>query len=317
MEAKQKNVELIVSPCKKLADIAVVCGMFYKCDQYCLQQLKTNQVCGREAVYDGAEGAALAFALYETIRDKFIGSPLEMARSRVSRVECNSLNGKFLITYNTQGSVSMLRKTAGLILGLLQPSKLFSRYAENMKLLGGKVDRTHFNHQSNLMCDAIKKSIKFVAVGKIKLDKPKLNELLGKIVGKQPKLELMSAKDTSKPTKRESYQIEYPVVKANGVDAVVVADYVRSKSGGMGVCVFDEGVVIFNQSWKTKQTSLKKSDRIKDYVRQKYEKLGDDFYCVLAYLAVTQNWADCCTIHKIVKSKPSAGSMVELLKKAL
>lgn len=317
MEVKNKNVELIVSACKKLPDIAVICGMFYKCDKHCLKQLSQGDPCEEKELHDGAESAALAFALYELVRDKFIGSPLEMTRSRVSRVECHSLNGKFLITYNTQGSVSMLRKTTGLVLGTLQPSKLFSRYSENMKLLGGKVDREHFNHEANLMCVAIKKSVKFVAAGKIKITAPKLKELLGKVVGKQPKLEVMAAKVVTKPPKREQHKTDYPIVKTTGIAAVVVSDYIRSKSVGMGVDVSDEGVIVYNHSWATKHKALKKPDRIKDYVRQKYEKLKDDFACVLAYLAITQKWADCCTVHKIVKSKPKPKDMVDLLKKAL
>ncbi len=316
-DAKIKNVELVVSTCRKLPDLAVVCGMFYKVDKHCLKQLRGGEPCEEKEAHDGAESAALAYALFELVRDKFIGSPLEMSRSRVSRVECHSLNGKFLITYNTQGSVSMLRKTVGLVLSTLQPSKLFSRYAENSKLLGVKVDRKHFNHEANLMCAAIKKSVKFVAAGKIKVDGPKLKEVLDKVVGKQPKLEVAPAKIVAKPPKREAYKQEYPVVKASGIAAVVVADYVRSKSTGMHVCVHDEGVVVYNHAWESKRKMLKKADRIKDYVRQKYEKLGDDFACILAYLAITQKWADCCTVSQIVKSKPKPAAMVELLKSAM
>lgn len=316
-DVKNKNVEMAVMSCRKLPDIAVICGMFYKVDSHCLNQFKGGAPCEEKELHDGVEGAALAYALFEVVRDKFIGSPLEMSRSRVNRVECHALNGKFLITYNTQGSVSMLRKTAGLLLSTLQPSKLFSRYAENMKLIGAKVDRDHFNHEANRMCDAIKKSIKFVAVGKIKVDGPKLKDILDKVIGKQPKLEIMPAKSVSKPPKRDTHKQEYPVVKSSGIAAVVVADYVRSKSGGMSVCVDDDGVVVYNHSWETKRNALKKSDRIKDYVRQKYEKLDDEFAGVLAYLAITQKWADCCTITQIVKSKPKPSAMVELLKKAM
>jgi hypothetical protein len=317
VEAKNKNVELVVAPCKKLPDIAVICGVFYKVDKHCLKQLKNGAPCEEEKAPAGVESAALAFALFEVVRDKFIGSPLEMSRSRVSRIECHSLNGKFLITYNTQGSVSMLRKTMGLILGALQPSKLYSRYAENMKLLGTKSDRACFNHEANQLCAAIKKHVKFVAVGKIKVDGAKLKDILSKVVGKQPKLDLAPAKLVSKPPKREEYKQEYPVVKTSGIAAIVSADYIRSKSVGMNVCVWDSGVVVYNHSWESKHKALKKADRIKDYVRQKYEKLGENFACVLAYLAITQKWADCCTVHQLVKSNPKPGAMVELLKKAL
>jgi hypothetical protein len=319
MEAKLKNVELCVGPCKKLPDIAVIMGIQYKCDKHCLSKLQANSNCGE--LYDGAESAARGFALYEVIRDKFIGSPLELSRTRVSRVSCNALNGKFLISWNTQGTASMLRKTVGLALSTLNPPKLFAKYAENMKLLGGKSDRKVFNMWASDMIKAINKSVKFAVAGKIKTTVPKLKELLSKVVKKQPKMDASAVKDMSKPAKHSEYKTDFPTVKVSGIAAVATADYIRNQSGGMGVDVYTDKIIVSNQSWTTKQKSLRKADRVKNYVRQKYEKLDTPKYkafaCVLAYLSITQGFADCCTVSKLIKSKPSPSSMVELIKKAL
>ena len=115
--------------------------------------------------------------------------------------------------------------------------------------------------------------------------------------------------------------MSFAPLKANGVAAVVVVDYILGNSGGMGAEVYDDKVVVFNHSWKTKQTSLKKVDRIKGHVRQKYEKLNNakskEFHNLLAYMAITQETADCCTVTKIIKTKPTPVSMIELIKKAL
>ena len=298
--------------CKKMPDIAVIMGIHYKCSKINLINLKSNNP--TTELVNGAEESALGYALFESIRDKFIGSPLELSRSRVSRVDCDSLNGKFLISWNTQGSLSMLRKTVGLALSALDPAKLYSKYAENMKLLGGKTDRDVFNYIAGEMISAIKNSVKVVVVGKIKVDSAKLKDLLGKVDKKQPKMTTIPK--GTKPQKHAECPCDYPHVNASGISAVVVADYIKSKSGGMGVDVFDGKVIVYNKSWDTKKKSLK-GDRAKDYVKQKYEKLKGDFACVLAYLAITQGYADCCTISQIIKSKPTASSMNSLIQKSL
>lgn len=317
MEVKSKNIELHVLPCKKLPDIAVMMGIPYSCDKHCLTKLQNNIKC--DELHEGAESAAMGFALFEFIRDKFVGSPLELSKSRVSRVSCNALNGKFLVSWNTQGTGSILRKTMGLALSTLNPVKLFSKYAENMKMLGCKVDRKVFNSCASDMVKAIKKSVKFVAVGKINTDRSKLSDIVSKAAGKMPKIDIPAAKDISKPVKRAPFKTEYPTIKVSGIAAVAVADYVRGQSGGMGVDVYTDMIVVSNDSWNSKKKALKSADRVKKYVQQKYEKLAKNkiFHCMLAYLAITQDFADCCTVAKIIKSKPSPASMIEDIKKAL
>lgn len=313
MEASHKNLSICASMCKRVPDIAVIMGIHFKSHKPCLNKLKCNHSC--QTLCTGVESACIGYALYECIRDKMVGSPLEMSRSRVSHVNCNALNGKFLITFNTQGTLSMLRKNIGLVLSCMAPHKLYSKYAENCKLMKCKADRSVFNKLANEMSDAIKKNVKIDVVGKIKIDISKLKDMLVKIEKKIPTQ--TTEKNTSPIPKYEDYVCDYPHVNVSGIAAVAVSDYILSKGGGMSVDVFDGQVVVYNSSWKTKQTALKKADRIKDYVRQKYEKLGPDFHCVFAYLAITRNLADCCTVGQILKTKPSPVSMIEILKKSM
>jgi hypothetical protein len=315
LESTHKNLNVSVGVCKKMPDIAVIMGIPYVCDWECLNQLSNNSPCG--VVYSGAESAALGYALYETVRDKFMGSPLEISKSRVSRVSCNSQDGHFVITWNTQGSMSLLRRTVAFALGTLAPTKLFAKYSENMKLLGGKANREHFNTYAHAMATAIKKGIHVAVVGKINIDAKKLNELTAKAYVKLPDQVLPSAKEMSKPEKRETFKRVYPTIKASGIAAVVVADYVQSRAGGMSVAVDNDEVVVYNMSWKTKHAALKSADRINDYVDKKYKKLGDDFPCILAYLSIIQNLASCHTVKSIIKSKPKPSDVSALIKKSL
>jgi len=309
MQINHKNIEINLAQCKRVADIAVIMGIQFKVNKCCLNKLKCNNP--SEKLHTGSESASMGYALYELVKEKMTGSALEISKSKVSRISCNALNGKFLLSWNTSG-FSGLRKTLSLALGCLAAPKLYSKYAENMKLLGGKSDRDIFNTLSNEMTDAIKKNIKFSIVGKIKVDESKIKDLLTKIESKIPKQELL--KGLKPVPKYEDHTQLYPTVKASGISAVAIADYIRAKSGGMSVDVCDSYVLIYNKNADTKINQLKKKDRIKDYVK-KYEKLKDEFYCVFAYMAITQNLADCCTIASIIKTKPKASSMVELISK--
>ena len=311
MEAKLKNINLIVGPCKKMPDIAVIMGLPFDCSKHVLNNLKSNSP--SDVLTAGVEESALGYALYEVIRDKFVGSPLHIAKSRVSRVDCDFITGNFVITWNTQGSLSMLRKTIGLALSTFDPAKLYSKYAENMKLLGGSNNRDVFNYCAGEMINSIKKGITIAVSGKINMTPEKLKELLSKVDNKAPSM--TAVPKGTKPEKRDEYKTEYPTIKATGIAAVVISDYIRSKSGGMSVAVDTNHIVVYNKSWPTKYNTLKGSDRIKDYVRQKYEKLDDSFACVLAYMSITQGYADCHTVMSIIKSKPSAKSMIDLIKK--
>ena len=313
MDIKLKNFLVTYGQSKRIGDSAISMGIKYPIMACCLELLKNNQK--GDDCYTGAECSATAFALFETIRDKMIGSPLEVSRSKVSHIDCNFIGDEFVISWNTQSSFSAIRKTMALAISCLHPPKLYSKYAENCKLLGCKSDRNVFNECSNKLTEAIKKEVVFAIVSKAKIDNAKLKDLVSKVSTKIPKQETLSG--ATKAEKHTEHKHIYPVIKATGIDAIVVADYIRSKSGGMGVYVLGNEVVVYNTSWPTKQKALKNSSRIDDYVRQKYEKLDTDFANVLAYVAISQCYGNASTATKIIKSKPTPSSMKALLKKSL
>ena len=313
MEAKNKNVCVVHGQSRRVGDSAVSMGLDYSVSPLCLELLSNNSKANE--CHDGAECAATAYALFEVVRDKMIGSPLEVSRSKVSRIVCGFIGGEFVISWNTQASFSAIRKTLSLALSSLSAPKLYSKFAENCKLLGCKSDPSVFNDCANQLTVAIKKEVKFAIVSKAKVDATKLKDLVAKVVVKIPKQETLSG--AKKPEKHSVHKNEYPVIKATGISAVVAADYIRSKSGGMGVYVMGNEVVIYNNTWTTKQKSLKAASRVGDYVRQKYEKLGADFPNVLAYVAISQGSGNTSTAAKIIKSKPTPASMKELLKNSL
>jgi hypothetical protein len=316
MEVKNKQLSICAGVCKKVADIAVCLCIPYSGCWCCLQKMKHNNPCD-ESMHKGSEHSALAFAMFECIRDRFIGSPLETMKSRVSQVKCNLQNNQLVISWNTQGSMSSLRKTIGLALMCMAPHKLYSKYAENMKLIGGKANRGEFSTCANEMISGIKKEICVSVIGKININTAKLKGIADAVMRKLPKLELISAKNTEKIPSRESCVTLYPVVKTSGIAAIAIADYIRNKSGGMAVAVDSNKVIVYNKLWETKRKALKSNAKIKDYVEKKYVKLGDHFYLIFAYSAITQCLAECHTIYKLIKTKPKALSMKDLISKGL
>lgn len=313
---KNKNIELTVGQCKKVPDIAVILGIHFDVchaslfklhDSFSFDNMKGNKV------YTGSEKAALAYALYTVVRDKMVGSPLELSRSRVSRIEFDAQEGKFMLSWNTQGSVSMLRKTIGIVFSCMNPHKLYSRYSINCKNLGCTADRNVFNYVANEMADAIKKSIKIAAVGRINVDKSKIKDLLTKVNKKL--VNTTQEKKTTKPPIRDKFVHDFPVVKASGIASAAVEDYIRSQ--GMGTASLGNEIIVYNKSFESKKNAFKQADRIKKYVSQKYDKIGTDFSCVFAYLCITQLYCTCCSATDIIKNKPTASSMVSLIQKTL
>lgn len=317
MESKKNAVLLTVSKCRKMPDIAVVLGVKYEANHASVQKLKDafsfDNLQSNNCLYTGAEYSALAYSIFMLIKNKMVGSPLELSRSKVSNIDCNVIGKKFLITWNTQGSISALRKTIGLALSSMNPHKLFSAYSVNIKNLGGKVDREVFNMVANKFASSIKESIKIAVVGKINVEKPKLDEMLSKVISKLPKLSM--EKSVKSPVKHEEFKHSFPSIKASGITAAVVADYLKSQKYSLSV--LGDEIIIYDNKFTSKQKSLSDANRVKTFVKQKYEKLGDDLSCIFAYLCITQSLCDCCAASSIAKSKVKPNDMISYIKKSL
>jgi hypothetical protein len=321
MEIKDKGISLVVGVSKRVPDIAISLGFHFSgIASCCLNKLLCN--CSEhEELMKGSHEAALAYAIFETVRDKLVSSPLEVSKSRVSNVTCKTIENMLTISWNCQGTGSSLRKTSGLVLSCLMPHKLFTKYSENMKFLQGKSgNKEEFIYCAKKAIEGIKKGIQISAVGKINTDEKKLKEILSVIVKKFPEFEklddgVMPKIDANK--NEEVSDVEFPLLKCSGLTAIYVADYIRSNSGGMGVDVVNDGVIVYNTSWSSKKKQLVEMRRIKDYVDRKYKKLGSEFSNLFAYFAITQKYANAAVVAKIIKSKIAIDKIPTEIKDAL
>jgi hypothetical protein len=321
MQVETKNILLTVAQSKRVADLVVsisipVSGIA----DCCLKRLKTKCEEGSDLM-PGSEMASLAFSLYETIRDKLAGSALEVFKTKVSNIDCNSIDGHFVITFNTQPTGTSLRKTCGLALSCLNVSKLFTKYSQNMKFLSGKSgNREEFNTVAKKFMEGAKKGIIITAIGKINTDVNKLKDIIAVLITKMPEFTLPSAKEiVSLPAHKKGMESSYPTVKCSGLARAITADYVRNNSNGMSIGVVDEGIVIYSHIWETKHKHLKDNKRIEDYINKKYLKLEDkqELSPLFAYFSLSEGFINSDIAEKIIGSKLKTSKLIELLKKTL
>lgn len=313
MEYKNKNIKISLVQTKKVADIAVCISISLPdIAECCIKKLSCNCV-EENGLMKGSEKAALAYALFETVRDKLVGSALEVSKTRVGNIACFTNGNTFNIRFNTQGTSTNLRKACGLAIACFHPEKLFSKYSENIRFLSGKPgQKQEFNYFAKEMVASIKSGINIVVSGKINIDKNKLKDVGDVISNKLPPSE--SIKDTKAPdTKSTSEESEYPVIKCSGISLVGLADYVRNNSNGISVQITKKGLIVYNTTSKLEQ--LKDKRRISDYISKKYDRLGDDFLPIFVYFATTQEYADSPTLEKIISAKLTPSKLkAEVLK---
>lgn len=316
MNVKSKNIQLTVAFTKRVSDIAVCISIpFSGIAQCCLKKLSCN--CSEPSeLMQGSEEAALAYALFETVRDKLTGSALEVFKTKVSNISCYAIGDIFSIQFNTQATGTNLRKTCGLALSCFSPQKLYSKYSENIRMLCGKPGKkTEFNYCVKKMIDGIKKSVDIVCVGKIKTDNSKLKDIVDVIQNKMPEMDAPSAKESEAPPKRQKHDEVYPVIKCSGIAAAGVADYLRSNFNGVSLEVSSHGVVVYNTTSKLDQ--LKDKHRIKDYFEKKYNRLDNEFANLFAYFSLTQKYVNSDTLSKIINGKLTPSKLTEFTAKAL
>ncbi len=320
MRIKKKNITFTIDQTRKVSDIIVSISIkFDSICSHCLNSLKSN--CSSDNIlHEGAESACLAYALFESIQSKLTFSALELFKTKVSSLECYAINSYFTITFNTQGTISSLRKVCGIVLSTFNPIKLYAKYSENIRFLSNKPgDRNEFNFLVKKLGESIKKDIYITTIGKINFTKDRVEDALDIIFNKIPDIEFPSAKEVTNLTKHEKYNEKYYIIKCTGITAVSVADYIRANGNGINVSVTNNGVVIYNTLAESKVNQLKDTKRIKDYVEKKYDKLEDrdEFTALFSYFALSQGFADSYTSAQIITSKLKPEQLIELIKKAL
>ena len=304
----EKNVQLDTVSIMKVQNLSVSLTIPFYCSPHSIGLLRAFNPCLAGEVYEGYHEGALAYSLFLLIREKLIGSAVDGSRSRVDHVVCAAHGNDFVISWNTQGTGTMLRKVTGIALGALLPNSLYSRYSYCIKLLGGKADRAEFDYLAGKMIDAIDSSVHIVAVGKINTNTD-LKALLATAFGKFSKSKKVSGKA---PEKHPPHSEAPAALKCDtGASAIIVADYISHTVPMVQVC--GKHINIFAGNWGSKHQSLKDKERIAKYCKVKFDKLGAEAGPRLAYTANSGAMGSGSSILAVAKKTDAKSAIVSNL----
>lgn len=327
MEAKKGNLKLLVKSYKKLPDVAVCMNFKVDGSACALNNIRNGHSCCQltdeksgkaHCCYPkGTEEMAICYAVFCLIREKLSGSPLDVAKSRSGAVNCGYHDGHFFICWNTQGSLSMIRKTLSIAVRCLVPEKLYAAYQKFIRQIGGKPSREEFNYCANDILSSLKSSICCVVVGKTNVDQAQLDLALTSILAKAPSFEAIKDKKTQPSDHHKCNHADQAMIPVKGWLAAVMRDFLVSKVKGLNATIMDDGLLlnVAPNVWKTLSSKLQKI--LKLYTTAKFVKLGDDLGTVYGYMMISNSSMSCPEVVKLIGSKPTASSVEALLKKVL
>jgi hypothetical protein len=110
--------------------------------------------------------------------------------------------------------VNFVRKSIGMALSVLSPGRYYSTYAECMRQVKQRPNRNVFNYVADEITKQLKSEIMISVVGRIKLDKKKLDDMLGVLVNKVDVRNVDGTKE--KPTGHTECKAECCEIKCSG-----------------------------------------------------------------------------------------------------
>ena len=314
-ESKNKNLSVFLKVSKKVADAAIVLSFDCGGNWYALQKLTSGVPC--EQLCDGAQDTALVYSVFKCIETKLMGDPTAIMKFRVSSLGCGIQGKTFIIRWNTQGSLSNVRRSLIEAVKCLSPAKAYSKYDKYIRILGGAPKKGVFNGLANNLIKNLKKSLEVSIVGKITTTDEKIKEMTEKIQIKFP--DQAQLKPVMSPEKSEiKLGSDYPLVKCSGIDAFMVSSYISVKLGVKTDIVGDGVLVYMNPAmWPTKLKWLKDKKRTDDYSSKSWGKTKGFLAEVFAYYAAVSGMASAKTVKQAAKSKMTVAAISQKIMKCL
>jgi hypothetical protein len=273
---------------------------------FVLQKLKGEKPCGCDTLASGSEYTALAYCVFDAVRDKLIGSPDAQMKSKTTCVSMGFCHGNFIISYVCQPSLTAVRKSLGLALSRMDAGKMYPRYQKYMRLLGGKPNRDEFDYCVAML--DVEPNIVICAKTDITKDKLKaIQEVVEKKLPEQTK--------GPKGVKPESFskdmgETEYPTVSGDGVSSMFVLDFLDAIQVP---ALFDgKNIILY-----TKNKVPADASKIERYTASSYGKLKDKINQVAVFSATSRGLLCFGHLGQLENEKLTPSSIASMIKKAL
>ncbi len=297
MDVKSGSVAVKFVSYPKASGIAVVVS--WECpngSQTALNCLRNEQACDTKGV---AETAA-AYAMALGIEGALLGDPVSAAKNQVSGVCYNALNKMFSISYSAKGSATVLGRTLKAILKALQPKKYGSALATLMRSVGQSIGPEAKRHLEAHMVSNLKKGLIVSVVGKMKVEKAKLQTIIDGVAAKFPDLKEPAGKKTapeiSKSLVCPNVNTKVSHFSASGLNMVYLFYYLHNKL--KQDADIDDGKLTISKMGDKAIASLKKKATVSAYVSSKYGKLKDLLSEGTLYFASLSGMSDAHTLSK-------------------
>lgn len=273
---------------------------------FVLQKLKAEKPCGCDTLAAKSEYTALAYCVFDAVRDKLIGSPDAQMKSKATCVSVGYCHGNLIISYICQSSLTAIRKSLGLALSKMDVGKMYPRYQKYMRLLGGKPNRDEFDYCVAMM--NIEPNI--VICAKPNITKDKLKAIQDVVEKKLP-----DPGKGEKGTKPESFskpmgETEYPTVSGEGVSSMFILDFLDA----INVPALFDGKNIILYTKNKLPVDASKVDR---YTASVFGKLKDKINQVAVFSATSRGLLCFGHLGQLDNEKLTPASIASMIKKAL
>lgn len=309
--AKAGPLDASVIPTRIANGVCVSIGIVADVDGWVLKSLKDGSPLYSSSHVDST---CVLYTMYELVKNKLMGSTTDAIKNKINAVNCGAVGGEFVISIIGVPNGSSVRKALGITLKNISPHKLYAKYTSNIRLVGEKPDKDAFLAAASKILDQLKSKISIVIMGKIKLDKAKLEEILEKV---QKKLALgdVEGKGAKRQSKAETKDLSSmsSVNAPKGIACVLLKEFLESSLGPVELV---DGKLWLPSRLESKAHAMADEGRVTAHVK-KLMKLKKDATPAALYVAALECVMGTREIKSEAEGSHSEGSLVKSLVAAL